>query len=175
MTKKVYLISCSSSQSRIDPNEKREARFVYQGQIFQKSYTLARQIMESNDDLLILSSCLNHPVVAPNDMITPYDSGNPANWTVNQKNQWADAAFEALKKRYDLDKTEFIPVCNGTLVRILTSKYKSLFKEILIEGNNRCEYPAKLNELINQPACKCPDSSKCKHHTSCHPKEKQNL
>lgn len=168
--KKVYLLSCSASQSRIDPNEAREARFLYFGQLFQKTYCLAKQLMKPDDDILILSSCFMHPILSPYDKITPYDSGDPGQWGKRRGERWAEIAATEMCIRYNCEETMFIIICHGALTRLLLDKLKPIHQKLCIDTNSYGGKLHKLNQMINTAGGLCHSSSHCTYINNCQTK-----
>ncbi len=99
MKKKIVLIACSKKKV----NHQAKAKDLYTGALFTKSLKYAYSL--NADKIFILSA--KHHLLSLDKMIEPYDC-TLKDKKKKEKEQWANAVIEELRKEANLDSDEFI-------------------------------------------------------------------
>ena len=99
--KLVYLIACSSEKL----SKPALAKDLYDSPLFKKSLNYARKKASSDKDIKILSA--KYKLVDMDQKIKPYDLAL-GDIGAEKRKEWATEVYNTLKKRYDLNTTQFI-------------------------------------------------------------------
>jgi hypothetical protein len=104
-----------------------KAKDLYVSDLFQKSFAFAQRLTPKA--VFILSA--KHRLVHPDDEIDPYNlTLNDMPWADVQA--WADAVFEQLRKRTDVEDDHFVFLAGDRYRRYLLRRLR--FVEVPMEG-----------------------------------------
>lgn len=134
---KIAILSCSKKKNPLGEVNPIEAKDLYQGNIFKKSYTYAKDFLKL-DKIYILSA--KYGLLHPSDKISSYDK-TLKNFSSKERKEWSEKVLSQMKsENIDLEKAEFF---------FLTGKV--YYKEIIGEGKcEKFELPFVNNECKNQ-------------------------
>ena len=142
---KIAILSCSKKKSPIKEGEKIEAKDLYQGQIFKKSYTYANKFLKP-DKIYILSA--KYGLLNPTDKIAIYDQTLRNFPSVKQK-EWGKMVIGQMEsEELNLKTDEFIFLTGKTYYKNLIGEGKCE-KSIFPFVENKCRNQGQILQFLN--------------------------
>ena len=153
---KITILSCSKKKFPLSEGEKIEAKDLYQGQIFKKSYIYANKFLNP-DKIYILSA--KYGLLNPYDKVSIYDE-TLKNFSSEKQKAWSKRVIEQMKSEGINLESDYITFLTGK------AYYKNLIGEgkckkyILPFVENKCRNQGQILQFLNS---KIKDEKSKKH------------
>jgi hypothetical protein len=138
--KNVVLVACVATKN----DKPMPAEDLYASDLFKKSIAYAHKLAD-DEDIYILSA--KHHLLPIKKVIEPY------NMTLNdfdkdEKEKWSNIVLDDIKKRYNIDETNFIFLAGNNYRKYLQDQLPHT--KVPLEGLRIGQQKAKLMKLLNE-------------------------
>lgn len=142
---KIAILSCSKKKHNILEGGKIEARDLYQGQIFRKSYIYALKFLKF-DKIYILSA--KYGLLRPSNKVSTYDE-TLKNFSAEKKKEWSKRVLEQMKSEgLNLESDELTFLTGKAYYKYLIGEGKcENFKLPFVE--NKCKNQGQILQFLN--------------------------